>query len=372
MLFLTFANIWSFTFFFTFTYLIFIISLVIYLIPVISSQLKFSISKNKTFFSIINSTDIFYIIVTPIVIVFFINFLWVGPSLTSWFGHVVFTSFQSKSLVLLNISFILVLWVFTQSTYYTSKEIYDFMITFFNFFYWLFLLLCSNSIFSTIFVIEVLSTLILLLIVNSTFSSAYFYRNTSVEAGNLFQQITPFTYIQSILYFFWVSLISSLNLFLFCLFFYIKILTFDYYLIEHIFNFFILNSSLKEIVTLSLSWYILIFCIFLKCGIAPLYIWKPTFFKGIPFYTIFVYVCFFYFFLFIFIIHILTSYFSEIYYFYSLILVLSVLVGLFMLLAIICETFYLKSFLAISSLLNSIFVFLAIISPHICDIVLLL
>ena len=372
MFFLTFSNIWSFTFFFTFTYFIFIISVMIYLMPIISTQLKFSISKNKTFFTIINSHDMFSIIVTPVYLILLINCLWVGPSLTTWFGHVVFTNFQSKLLLLLVLSFILVLWVFTQSTYYTSKEIYDFLITIFNFFYWLFLLLCSNSIFSTIFVIEVLSTLILLLIVTSTFSSAYFYRNTKLDEGNLFQQITPFTYLQSILYFFWVSLISSLNLFLFCLFFYIKILSFDYYLIEHIFNFFILNSSLKEIVTLSLSWYILIFCIFLKCGIAPLYIWKPTFFKGIPFYTIFIYVCFFYFFLFIFIVHMLTSYFSEVYYFYSLVLVVLVLFGLFMLLAIICETFYLKSFLAISSLLNSIFVFLTIISPHINDTILLL
>ena len=102
--------------------------------------------------------------------------------------------------------------------------------------------------------------------------------------------------MQSILYLFWVSLISSLNLFLFCLFFYIKILTFDYYLIEHIFSFFIINSSFKEIIINSISWYILIFCLFLKCGIAPLYIWKPSFFKGLPFYTLFIYIYFFLFF----------------------------------------------------------------------------
>ena len=372
MFFLTFSNLWSFTFFFSVSYIILITSLLIYLLPVVNNQLKYSLSKNKTYFLMLNSSDIFLILVTPIVIISLINFAWISPEISAWFGHVVFASFQTKIFTLLNFSFILFLWVFSHTTYYSSKEIYDFLITTFSFFYWIFLLFCSNSIFSTIFVIEVLSTLILLLIVTSTFSSTYFYRNTNLSFGHLFQQTTPFSYIQSILYFFWVSLISSLNLFLFCLFFYIKVLTFDWYLIEHIFNFVVTSSSSKEIFTLSLSWYILIFCLFLKCGVAPLYIWKPTFFKGIPFYTVFMYVCLFYFFLFLFIIHMLTSYFSEVYYFYSVTSVTFIFAGLFVLLSIVCETFYLKSFLAISSLLNSLFVFLAIISPHLVDTLLLL
>ena len=310
----------------------------------------------------------FFILSLPVILLTLVNFSWSSIDISAWFGHVIFSSFQSKCFTLLNLSFLTFLGVFTQTTYFSSKEIYDFVITTFSFFYWLFLLFCSNSIFSTIFVIEVLSTLILLLIITSTFSSTYFYRNTNLSFGHLFQQTTPFSYIQSILYFFWVSLISSLNLFLFCLFFYIKILTFDWYLIEHIFNYVVLNSSSKEILTLSFSWYILIFCLFLKCGIAPLYIWKPTFFKGIPFYTVFMYVCVFYFFLFLFVIHMLTSYFSDVYYFYSVTSITFILVGLLMLLSFVCETFYLKSFLAVSSLLNSLFVFLAIISPHNVDI----
>ena len=112
--FFNFFKYMKFYFFFTFTYFIFIISIMIYLIPIISTQLKFSISKNKTFFTIINSHDMFSIIVTPVYLILLINCLWVGPSLTSWFGHVVFTNFQSKLLLLLVLSFILVLWVFTQ------------------------------------------------------------------------------------------------------------------------------------------------------------------------------------------------------------------------------------------------------------------
>lgn len=367
MFFLTFSNMWSFTFFFSFSYIILLLSIIVYLLPVINNQLKYSLSKNKTYFYLINSSDTFSILATPVLLILLINFSWSCPELSIWFGHAIYTNFQTKILTLLGLSFLLFLGVFTSTTYLSSKEIYDFIITTFSFFYWIMLLFCSNSIFSTIFVIEVLSTLILLLIVSSTFSSTYFYRNTNLSFGHLFQQSTPFSYIQSILYFFWISLISSLNLFLFCLFFYIKVLTFDWYLVEHIFNYVILNSSLKEIITLSISWYVLMFCLFLKCGVAPLYIWKPTFFKGIPFYTIFMYVCMFYFFLFLFIIHLLTSYFSEVYYFYAIVSLTFIFIGLIILLLIVCETFYLKSFLAVSSLLNSLFVFLSIMSPHIVD-----
>ena len=220
MFFLTFSNLWSFTFFFSVSYVILVTSLLIYLLPVINNQLKYSLSKNKTYFLMAKFFRyIFKYWQPPVTIILLINFAWTSPEISAWFGHVVFTSFQTKIFTLLNLSFILFLWVFSHTTYYSSKEIYDFLITTFSFFYWIFLLFCSNSIFSSIFVIEVLSTLILLLIVTSTFSSTYFYRNTNLSFGHLFQQTTPFSYIQSILYFFWVSLISSLNLFLFCLFF---------------------------------------------------------------------------------------------------------------------------------------------------------
>jgi hypothetical protein len=136
---------------------------------------------------------------------------------------------------------------------------------------------------------------------------------------------------------------------------------------EHIFIYFTSSASFKDLLSLGMTWFILIFCIFLKCGIAPLYIWKPTFFKGIPFYTIFFYICFFYFFLFLFIIHLLTSYFSEIFFYYSVVTFLFLISGLVMLLFIVCESYYFKAFLAISSILNSLFVILALSTTHNVD-----
>lgn len=370
MFFITFSNLWSFSFFFFLTYTTLVISLVTYILPILNSPLKYTSSKNKSEFSMVNSIDLFYVFVTPVLCLTVSLLLWVAPATSAWFGHLVITNFQTKLAYLILLNFTVIMLVMSATVYFTSREIYDYIITTFNFFYWIILIFYSNTIFTSIFIIEVLSTLIFLLLITSTFSSAFFYRNLNLSFGHLFQQSTPYSYLQSILYFFWVSLLSSLNLFLFCLFFYFKIFTFDWYLMEHIFIYFTNVSSLKEILSLGMTWFILMFCIFLKCGIAPLYIWKPTFFKGIPFYTIFFYICFFYLFLFLFIIHLLTSYFSEIFYFYSIVTLVFLVTGLITLLFIVCESYYFKAFLAISSILNSLFVILALSTTHNVDIVL--
>ena len=370
MFFITFSSLWSFSFFFFMTYTILVASLVSYALPIMNSPLKYTSSKNKSEFSFINGADFLWVCLTPIACLLITVLFWVSPSTSAWFGHVVVTNFQVKMTFLVLLNFVIVMLVMSSSMYFTSREIYDYISTTLNFLYWIILLFYSNTIFTSIFIIEVLSALIFLLLITSTFSSAFFYRNLNLSFGHIFQQSTPYSYLQSVLYFFWVSLISSLNPLLFFLFFYFKIFTFDWYLMEHIFIYFTSSASLKEVFTLGMTWFVLVFCIFLKCGIAPLYIWKPTFFKGIPYYTVFFYICFFYLFLFLFIIHLMTSYFSEIFYFYSAITLVFVATGLVTLLFIICESYYLKAFLAISSILNSLFVILALSGAHEVDIIL--
>jgi hypothetical protein len=127
------------------------------------------------------------------------------------------------------------------------------------------------------------------------------------------------------------------------------------------------SSTPRDIYALGLTWCIFLFCIFLKCGLAPLYVWKPTFFKGIPIYTLFFYVTFFYFVLFIFLVHLLTVCFGEIFYYFSSLTILFTVLGLVVLLTILCESFYLKVFLAMSSILNSLLVMLALAVPHTVD-----
>ena len=134
------------------------------------------------------------------------------------------------------------------------------------------MLFTSNSVFTLVFVIEVISTLVFLLITTSVFSTTFFYKNINFDSKNFFQNLVPITFLQSLLFFFWVSLISSLNLFVFIIFIYKSLVTLDWFVIEHIFYYLASVSTFKSLFFIGVSWFFIVFSIFLKCGIAPLFI----------------------------------------------------------------------------------------------------
>ena len=287
MFFVTYSNLWSLSVFFPLTYIIFLFSVLFYCLPTLKNQLSFSITKTKSLFLKLNALDLLAIIITPLITTLILLLMWSAPSISVWFGHLTYTNYQSKVFYLLILVYFLVLITLASTSYFTSREIYDYFIVLYNFLYWILLLFLSNSIFTTIFVIEVISALIFLLIVTSTYSSNYYYRNLNLSFGNLFQNSTPHVFLQSLIFYFWISLISALNLFLFLLLLYIKCYTFDWFTLEQIFTYLTHISSFKNLISLGFMWSILILSIFIKSGIAPLYLYKPTFFKGLPFYTLF-------------------------------------------------------------------------------------
>ena len=178
----------------------------------------------------------------------------------------------------------------------------------------------------------------------------------------------PFFFNQTILFFFWTSLIASLNLFLSIIFFYLKFYSFEWFFLENFFLYIISVSNVKDLMFLMFTWFNFLFCIFLKCGLVPFYAWKPTFFKGAPLSFLYFYICFFYFFIFLFFIKFLVINFNEFFSFFIIVNFLTLLVGFCILLAILTETYYLKTFFAISSILNTLFVFLSFSSNNLVDI----
>jgi hypothetical protein len=282
---------------------------------------------------------------------------WSGPSVLGWFGHILWTTLQLNLSYFVILSFTFIWVAYLSSLYYTSNEVYDYTITSYSFFTWILFLFYANNSFTVIFFIEIISTLIMLLIITSLFSSAYFYNNLYLERHSYFNQSTPFSFLQTIMFFFWISLVSSLNLFVFLTLMYFKFYTFDWFLLEHVFYYLVSLSDIKSLFSVSLIWLNFLFCIFLKCGLVPFYFWKPIFFKGIPMHTLFFYIVFFYFFLFYFFIYFLVVYFNELFYFNVFINILLLTLGLLILVFIICESFYIKAFLAMSSILNTLFVY---------------
>jgi hypothetical protein len=367
MFLISFSLLWSLNYFFLLLYNIFIISTIFYLIPSIKEITLITKFKKFNNFDYLTGFDIYWLALTPLIIFFLMNMFWSGPILTTWFGNLIFSSFQYKINFLILTFFLFILMLYCTSFYFSSKETFDFFIVCFNFFFWIYFLFYANSLFTVIFFIEILSTLIFLLLITSSFSTTYFYNNLNLNLYNYFNTNTPFFFLQMLMYFFWISLISSLNLFFFLILFYIKFLTFDWFFFEFIFFYVINLSQLKDIFFIFFIWFNLLFCIFLKCGLVPFYFWKPIFFKGIPTHALFFYIFFFYFFIFIFFIYFFLIYVNEIFFFFLNINMCLLIIGFFMLLSILCEAYYLKAFFALSSILNSLFVFLTLNGINIID-----
>lgn len=364
--FLTQASTWSLTYMFLFIYLTFVFSLVLYLV---SSVKEFT---NNTLFNYISGADVVWVVLTPLLLTTLVNFSWTSPVLTAWFGHILFSAFQQKITYFIIIFFTLVWLSYSSSFYYSSQEVYDYTIVTYSFFLWTTFLFYSNNLFTVIFFIEILSTLITLLLITSVFSSTYFYNNLSLTNHSYFNQSTPFAFLQTLMFFFWISLVSSLNLFIFLTLFYLKFLTFDWFTLESIFSYVIAVSDLKSIFYISLVWFNFLFCIFIKCGLVPFYFWKPVFFKGLPLHALFFYIFFYYFFIFYFFIYFFVVYLNELFYFNIFVNLIMLTSGLLFLVFIICESYYLKAFLAMSSILNTLFVFLAMSSYSCTDYIFIL
>ena len=364
MFFITFGKLWSLTIFFYIIYIILIFSIIIYLLPIYQNNSVYNNFNKKTFFTFVSAINIFWVISAILIQIFFINLLWSSSIFVVWFGHLIITNFQFKILYFQLLLFYFYILFYTTVVYFTSRELYDNLIVNFQFLYWLILIFYTNTLFSMVFVIEVLSILILLFIISSTFSSVFFYNNLNNNYGHLNQFLIPTTFIQTILYIYWISLVTSLLLFLFLILFYYKLYSFDYYLIEYIFLFFLKITSFYEIFSLGIIWMFFITLFFIKCGLAPFFFWKPAFFKGIPLLTLSFYIYYYYFFMFVYVLYLMLIYLSEIFYFYILIFWIFILIGLIVLCCILCETYYLKSFLAVSSILNSLLMFLTLAVPY--------
>ena len=226
MFFISFPILWSFSYFFLFIYTIVIFSIILYALPTLKNSLNYSFIKNKNTFFYLSGFDLYLFMLTPLFLLLILHFSWSSNMFLVWFGNLIFTGFQYKIFFFFFFFFIIIISVYSSSFYFSSKEVYDYIITCFNFFYWLFFLFSANTLFTFIFFIEILSTLIFLLLITSTFSTLHFYNNLNLNLHNYFNQTTPFFFIQMLIYFFLNIVNSFIKLIFFFNFILYKILNF--------------------------------------------------------------------------------------------------------------------------------------------------
>lgn len=345
-------------------------SVTLYLLPNLAA---FSgASSRLVAFSSVESLSLLKLFFTPLFELLIVHSAWSGPSVTSWFGHILFSYLQYKVTYLLFFFFTSYLLVLLMVVHYSNTGSYDFTLTLFHFFFWIWIAFFANNLFTFVFFLEILSTLIMLMLVTSTFSSTTFYNTLSYASNSYFQVSAPNAFFQTLLFFFWITLVSSLMLFSLLTTFYLQLFTFDWNLVDLIVTFYLSVSTLKTIFSVSFVSFVFIICIFIKCGIAPFYFWKPTFFKGMTVLSLFFYVYVYYFSLFLYLLCVVFLYLNELFILNMQVLTLLLVSTILVLSVLLFDSFYLKAFLALSSILNSAFLLLAICSQHSVDVLFLL
>jgi hypothetical protein len=352
--------LWTTNFFFLIIYSYLVFSFIIYCLPNFKHWFKNKNKKNFNKFFYIPGQHLLPCTFLLCFLLVLVHLSWLSPTVYPWFGHLIFDSFQYKIFFLMLFIFLLIQVITQNTSYYSNSEAFDFYLLSHHIFLWFITLFYVNSIFTFLFTIEILSTIIFLFLVSSSSNTTYIYNNVSLRSNSYFQKTFPVTYSKSLIFFFWISLFASINLFLFSILIYINFLTFDWTLMEHLLFFINTFSNFKSLCLTIVVWFNLLFCIFLKCGIAPFFIWKPVFFKGLPIYSLYFYICFFYFFFFIFLLNFLTVNCGELFLNFIYVNILLLVLGLILVFFLLCDSFYIKSFLAVSSILNSLFVLLSL------------
>lgn len=368
--FLTHSFVWSLNYFFLTLYLVVCITIILYTVP---NLLEFTSSRThlrKQTFTFLSGASLITVFSTPLVLLTMVLLSWTGPVVVTWYSHIIFSMWQYRLTYLIVLNFYIYIIITAANILFTSNNPYDFTIVLYSFFFWVNFLFTANNFFTFIFFIEVISTLVILLLISSTFSNTFFFNTRNLVKHSYLQSSTPEALLGAALFFFWISLMSSLFLFLFLTLFYLKTFSFDWYLTEIIFNFVLCTADLKHIFSFSLAWVLISFCLFLKCGLAPFFFWKPTFFKGLSVHTLFFYIFYYYFFLILFLTYFFLVYMSEIFFFNTTTTLALILVGTACIFFILFESYYIKTFLAVSSILNTLLIFLAMTGSQVSDLAL--
>ena len=221
------------------------------------------------------------------------------------------------------------------------------------------LLYLSASIYSFFFLLEVLGVLVVLLFSSLT----YLGSKKSVSGEYLSDTVNPAParLITSLFTQFWISFFSTVLLILFLILSLFVWNTSMYFELNAI----IVSSNVVPGTAHSafiVLWdFLFIFGFFLKAGIAPLHLFKIEVYRGLPFFTIFVYTFLYFLSFFLYFVYMVHWLMPHIIYYNVYILEVVVVYAVLYLSATLFSNRHIKTFLALSSILNSLVIFAAVI-----------
>lgn len=283
--------------------------------------------------------------------------IWKSSPLVCWYSHFMVTGLQFKFFYFFILTLLLTFLVIFNRKSVQVFDVDGFLILLLLT-VWVFCFFTVTNIITFFFCIEVLTTTVLTLLV--VFFSFQVSRSSKVntlrelvlgEGDNLLNFF-------SLIFFFWVSVITSVLIFLFLTYFSSFFFLSDWYLINFFIYFVLSTHSLKILSLLFASVFVFFILIFFKLGLPPFFFWKLFFFIHSSFVFIYLYITTFYFFVFFVFLFFLHNWCTSLLLYFHNILFFLLLVSILM---ITC-TFYtitkVKFFFVYSSLINSVFLLL--------------
>lgn len=168
---------------------------------------------------------------------------------------------------------------------------FDYFFSLLNIGLFVILLYNSNTFYSFIFILEIISILILY---KFSVSKFFFKKNIFFKNINIFEKTTSKNYLNLIFFQYWVNFFST-TIFLFFIFNIIYIYGSSEWFFINLMYFFNLNINLLISINYIFFWSLFFFSFFLKIGFSPLQFFKIEVYKGIPLISIFYYTTYYFF-----------------------------------------------------------------------------
>jgi len=305
--------------------------------------------------SFINLKFILYYIYIILLINYFNN---ISPVFFFFFNHLYISNIYNYVCILTLLIFHVTVLLISSHQYSLNKMNYNVIIYLFLLKCWLDLLFLCTNLFTLVFIVELLSiTLFILLSIFNNYKTINFNFNYITNFIIEYNYIKPTYQFYSLILIFWISFVTSVNLFFYLIYFIYFINTFDLILIDYLILYLNSVSTKYNYIQLNFIFIGFIFTWFLKLGLVPFFFWKPNTFKGLTFIFLIIYILFFYFIFLVYSIYLFTFFFNELINYIYIFSILISYISLILLISFLFDVSNIKIFLAYSSILNTLLIF---------------
>lgn len=271
-----------------------------------------------------------------------------GKNIIVWFNHFFLNNFTINLLFLFTlISYTLFLLIKFNTKKNNLFKSLDYLFSLNNLVLLLPYLFFTNTIFTFLFLLELISATLLYKLI----SSKIWFKNSNkdkVVSNNI-----PQNYLNMVFFQYWITFFSTI----FIIYFYINIFyiygTSEWSILEFL-NRLDLELSYTNSTFLRILIIVFLSSIILKLGITPFHLYKIEVYKGIPLLSIFFYTTYYFSIFFIFFTYVLSDLLSCFVIQYYIFLVFILLFGMLYVTILLFDVNFLKAFFAYSTVINTI------------------